>query len=167
VVGYDEDMKPRVYLETTIPSYLTAWPSRDLVRAAHQQITRDWWDRRRAEFELYISQVVLRECQAGDATAAAERLKILQDLPLLEQTEEATRLAQALVDRVPLPERAAVDALHVAIAAVHGVDYLLTWNCTHIANATLRDPIESVCRENGYEPPAICTPDELLAEEGD
>jgi hypothetical protein len=167
VVGYDEAMKPRVYLETTIPSYLTAWPSRDLVRAAHQQITRDWWDRRRAEFELYISQVVLRECQAGDATAAAERLKILQDLPLLEQTEEATRLAQALVDRVPLPERAAVDALHVAIAAVHGVDYLLTWNCTHIANATLRDPIESVCRENGYEPPAICTPDELLAEEGD
>ena len=160
-------MKPRVYLETTIPSYLTAWPSRDLVRAAHQQITRDWWDRRRAEFELVISQVVLRECQAGDATAAAERLKILQDLPLLEQTEEATRLAQALVDRVPLPERAAVDALHVAIAAVHGVDYLLTWNCTHIANATLRDPIESVCRENGYEPPAICTPDELLAEEGD
>jgi len=167
VVGYDEAMKPRVYLETTIPSYLTAWPSRDLVRVAHQQITRDWWDRRRAEFELYISQVVLRECQAGDATAAAERLKILQDLPLLEQTEEATRLAQALVDRVPLPERAAVDALHVAIAAVHGVDYLLTWNCTHIANATLRDPIESVCRENGYEPPAICTPDELLAEEGD
>ena len=167
MVGYDEAMKPRVYLETTIPSYLTAWPSRDLVRAARQQITRDWWDRRRAEFELYISQVVLRECQAGDATAAAERLKILQDLPLLEQTEEATRLAQALVDRVPLPERAAVDALHVAIAAVHGVDYLLTWNCTHIANATLRDPIESVCRENGYEPPAICTPDELLAEEGD
>jgi len=160
-------MKPRVYLETTIPSYLTAWPSRDLVRAAHQQITRDWWDRRRAVFELYISQVVLRECQAGDATAAAERLKVLQDLPLLEQTEEATRLAQALVDRVPLPERAAVDALHVAIAAVHGVDYLLTWNCAHIANATLRDPIESVCRENGYEPPAICTPDELLAEEGD
>ncbi len=167
MVGYDEALKPRVYLETTIPSYLTAWPSRDLVRAAHQQITRDWWDRRRADFELYISQVVLRECQAGDATAAAERLKILQDLPLLEQTEEATRLAQALVDRVPLPERAAVDALHVAIAAVHGVDYLLTWNCTHIANATLRDPIESVCRENGYEPPAICTPDELLAEEGD
>jgi len=167
VAGYDEAMKPRVYLETTIPSYLTAWPSRDLIRTAHQQITRDWWDRRRAEFELYISQVVLRECQAGDATAAAERLKILQDLPLLEQTEEATRLAQALVDRVPLPERAAVDALHVAIAAVHGVDYLLTWNCTHIANATLRDPIESVCRENGYEPPAICTPDELLAEEGD
>jgi hypothetical protein len=160
-------MTPRVYLEMTIPSYLTAWPSRDLVRAAHQQITRDWWDRRRMEFELYISQVVLRECQAGDATAAAERLKVLEDLPLLEQTEAATQLAQALVDQVPLPERATVDALHIAIAAVHGMDYLLTWNCTHIANATLREPIMSVCRANGYEPPAICTPDELLAEEGD
>jgi hypothetical protein len=122
---------------------------------------------RRTELELYVSQVVLRECQAGDATAAAERLKIVQDLPLLEQVEEATQLAQTLVDRVPLPERAAVDALHVAIAAAHGMDYLLTCNCTHIANATLRDPIGSVCRENGYEPPAICTPDELLAEEGD
>ena len=138
-----------------------------MVRAAHQQITHDWWEKRRLQFELYISQVVLRECQAGDASAAAERLKVLQDLPLLEQTEEATRLAQALVERVPLPERAAVDALHVAIAAVHGMDYLLTWNCTHIANATLRGPIESVCRANGYEPPAICTPDELLAEGGD
>lgn len=160
-------MKRRVYIETTIPSYLTAWPSRDLVRAAHQQITREWWDKRRAEFELYISQVVLRECQAGDATAAVERLKVLQDLPLLEQTEAATELAQALVAGVPLPERAAVDALHVALAAVHGMDFLLTWNCTHIANATLREPIASVCRTNGYEPPAICTPDELLAEEGD
>src|SRR5579862_1002093 len=143
-------MKPTVYLETTIPSYLTAWPSRDLVRAAHQQITREWWEKRRTEFELYISQVVLRECQAGDATAAADRLNVLHELPLLEQTQEATQLAQALVDRVPLPERAAVDALHVAIAAVHGMDYLLTWNCTHIANATLRAAIESVCRASGY-----------------
>jgi hypothetical protein len=116
---------------------------------------------------MYISQVVLRECQAGDPIAAGERLAVLQELPLLEQTEEATQLAQALVDQVPLPERAAVDALHVAIAAVHGMDYLLTWNCTHIANATLRGPIVSVCRASGYEPPAICTPDELLAEEGD
>jgi hypothetical protein len=104
---------------------------------------------------------------SGDATAAAQRLKVLEDLPLLELTEAATQLPRALVGQVPLPERATVDALHVAIAAVHGKDYLLTWNCTHIANATLREPIESVCRANGYEPPAICTPDELLAEEGD
>src|SRR5262249_37093161 len=108
------------------PSYLTAWPSRDLVRAAHQQITREWWEQRRSQFELFISQVVLAECQAGDPTAAAERLEILQDLPLLEQTEEANQLAQALREQVPLPDRAAVDALHIAVAAVHGMDYLLT-----------------------------------------
>jgi len=118
-------MKPRVYLETTIPSYLTAWPSRDLVRAAHQQITREWWQQRRSEFELHISQVVLRECQAGDPTAAAERLETLEDLPLLEQTEEATKLAQALLEQVPLPDRAAVDALHIAVATVHGMDTCL------------------------------------------
>jgi hypothetical protein len=138
-----------------------------LVRAAHQQITREWWEKRREQFEVFISQVVLRECQAGDPTAASQRLEVLQNLPLLEQTEEATRLAQALLERVPLPDRAAVDALHIAVAAVHGMDYLLTWNCTHIANATLRDPIEAVCRASGYEPPAICTPEELLSEEGD
>lgn len=159
-------MKPRVYLETTIPSYLTAWPSRDLVRAAHQQITREWWDQRRTQFEVFISQVVLRECQAGDPTAAAKRLEVLRELPLLEQTDEATKPAQSLLERVPLPNRAAVDALHIAVAAVHGMDYLLTWNCTHIANAALREPIESVCRASGYEPPTICTPEELLSEEG-
>ena len=165
--GYDEAVKPRVYLETTIPSYLTAWLSRDLVRAAHQQLTREWWEKRREQFELFVSQVVVGECQAGDATAAVERLAILEGLPLLEQTEEATRLAQALLKHVPLPDRAALDALHIALAAVHGMDYLLTWNCTHIANATLREPFESVCRSNGYEPPAICTPEELLSEGGD
>lgn len=159
-------MKPRVYLETTIPSYLTAWPSRDLVRAAHQQLTREWWEKRREQFELFVSQVVLSECQSGDPIAASERMAVLNDLPLLEQTEEATRLAQSLLEQVPLPERAAVDALHIALAAIHGMDYLLTWNCTHIANATLREPIESICRASGYEPPAICTPEELLSEEG-
>ncbi|MFO0967634.1 MAG: type II toxin-antitoxin system VapC family toxin [Gemmataceae bacterium] len=157
-------MKARVYVETTIPSYLTAWPSRDLVRAAHQQITREWWEKRRTQFDLFISQVVLAECQAGDATAASQRLAAIQDLPLLEQTEDATKPAQELVARVPLPERAAVDALHIALAALHGMDYLLTWNCTHIANAVFRDPIESICRATGYEPPAICTPEELLSE---
>lgn len=160
-------MKPRIYLETTIPSYLMAWPSRDLVRAAHQQLTREWWQRRRAEFELFVSQVVVRECQAGDPVAAAERLEVLRDVPLLEQTEEATDLAQVLLKQVPLPDRAAVDALHIAIATVHGMDFLLTWNCTHIANAAFRDQIESVCREAGYEPPTICTPEELLLEEGE
>jgi hypothetical protein len=157
-------MKRRVYLETTVPSYLTAWPSRDLVRAAHQQITRDWWEKRASNFELFISQVVIKECQAGDSKAAADRMIAVADLPLLEQSVDATVLAQALVEDVPLPERASVDALHIAIATVHGMDYLLTWNCTHIANAALRGQIESICRAHGYEPPAICTPEELLSE---
>jgi hypothetical protein len=164
---YAASMKPKAYLETTIPSYLTARPSRDLVRAAHQQTTREWWEQRRTEFDLFVSQVVVRECQGGDTDAAAKRLDVIQGLPLLEQTVEAVTLAQALLDAVPLPDQAVVDALHIAISAVHGMDYLLTWNCTHIANASLRFRIESICREHGYEPPVICTPDEFLQQEED
>ena len=113
---------------------------------------------------MFISQVVVRECEAGDAQAAADRMEALRDLPFLEQTEAATALAQTLLAQVPLPDRAAVDALHIAIATVHGMDYLLTWNCTHIANAALRGAIESISRAAGYEPPAICTPEELPGE---
>jgi hypothetical protein len=153
-------MKPRVYVETTVPSYLTAWPSRDLIRAAQQQITREWWDRR-ASFDLFISRLVLVECQAGDATAASDRLAALSGVPLLEQTEAVAALADALVRGVPLPPRAAADALHIATAALHGMQYLLTWNCTHLANATMRPKIEAVCRAAGYEAPLICTPQEL------
>ncbi len=143
-------MKPRIYLETTIPSYLTAWPSRDLVRAAHQQITREWWQRRHG-YEPFISQLVVRECQAGDPIAAAARLEALEGLSLLAESEEAESLARDLLDRVPLPDRAAADALHIATAAVHGMDYLLTRNCTHIANAALRGRIEVVCRDAGFD----------------
>lgn len=156
-------MKPSVYVETTIPSYLTAWPSRDLVRAAHQQITREWWARRDG-FDLYSSRLVVQECQAGDAEAAAGRLAALEGIPLLEQKVEAAELADALLRDVPLPARAAADALHIATAAVHGMRYLLTWNCTHIANAALRPRIEVVCRAAGFEPPLICTPEELPTE---
>jgi hypothetical protein len=110
---------------------------------------------------LYSSRLVVTECQAGDPVAAAERLAELAGIPLLEQTPEAATLAEALLRGVPLPERAAADALHIAIAAVHGVEYLLTWNCTHIANVTLRPRIEAVCRASGFEPPLICSPEEL------
>lgn len=158
-----DSMKPTVYIETTVPSYLTAWPSRDLVRAAHQQITREWWSRREA-FELYSSRLVVRECQAGDAEAAAERLLVLKGIPLLQQGPEVSALAEALLRNVPLPERAAADTLHIATSAVHGMMYLLTWNCTHIANVVLRTQIEAVCRASGYEPPLICTPEELTSE---
>lgn len=155
--------KPRVYIDTTIVSYLTAFPSRDLVRAAHQQVTREWW-RARGAFDLYASQVVLQEASAGDPAAAAERLEALQEASLLAVTEEAIALGEALVRGGGLPAKASADALHVAVAAVHGMEYLLSWNCTHIANVTLRGKIESICRESGVDPPAICTPIEFVAE---
>ncbi len=158
-------MKPTVYVETTIPSYLTAWPSRDVVRAGEQQVTRDWWARRSA-YELRVSSLVLLECGAGDAEAAASRLAAMDGVPVLAVTPEAEALAEVLLREVPLPARAAADALHVAVAAAHGVSYLVIWNCTHIANATLRPRIEELCRRSGYEPPVICTPKELLGGEG-
>ncbi len=156
-------MKPQVYIETTIPSYLSARKSQNPTRASHQQITREWWARR-AAFELYISRLVLTECRAGDLQAAADRLAALAGLTLLEQTTHAEELAEAILLGVPLPEKAAADALHIATAAVHEMKYLLTWNCSHIANAVLRPQIDAVCRAAGYEPPLICTPAELMEE---
>lgn len=157
-------MKPKVYLETTIPSYLTALPSRDLVTAARQQLTRDWWDERAQDFDVYIAEIVVEEARAGDSTAVERRLRFLQELPVLDLTPEAEALAKRLVEEVPLPAAAAVDALHIAIAAASGMDYLLTWNSTHIANAELRSAIERVCELADLVPPVICTPDELLGE---
>jgi hypothetical protein len=155
-------MKPRLYIETTIPSYLTAWPSSDLIMAAHQQITRDWWATRRQDFDLFTSQLVIDEASAGDQDAAKRRLEQLADATILEPSREIDQLAAELITNVPLPPKATADSLHIATAAVHGMDFLLTWNCAHIANAELRDSIERVCRDCGYEPPIICTPDELL-----
>ncbi len=154
-------MKPSVYVETTVPSYLTAWPSRDLVRAARQQITREWWAAHRDKFELYSSRLVVLECQGGDAQAAVDRLAALAGIPLLQQGSEVSALAEALMRDVPLPVTAVADSLHIATAAVHGMKYLLTWNCAHIANVVLRPQIEAVCRAAGFEPPLICTPEEL------
>lgn len=157
-------MKPRVYVETTIPSYLTAWPSRDLIRTANQQLTREWWARR-AAFDLFVSRLVLVECQSGDPTAAVERLAALVGVTVLEESEEVADLAAALALTLTLPPRAEPDAVHIAVAAVYGMQYLLTWNCTHIANAALRPRIEAACRAAGREPPLICTPAQLPPEE--
>jgi len=154
-------MKRKVYIETTIPSYLTAWPSRDLVKAGQQQITREWWEIR-DRFELVVSQLVIQEAGGGDPVAAAERLKVLEGLAVLTISDEATALAQRLLEEGSLPQVAAADALHIAIAVVGGVEYLMTWNCRHIANATMRHKIETVCRLSGYEPSVICTPAELM-----
>ena len=156
--------KPKVYVETTVVSYLTARPSRDLVRAAHQEVTCEWWATR-GGFALFISQFVLDEAAAGDAGAAAQRLEALRDATLLDVTENAIVLASDLVAGGGLPAKARVDALHVAMAVVHGMDFLLTWNCKHIANAATRGTIEELCRAAGFEPPIICTPLELNAKE--
>ena len=154
-------MTPRVYVETTIPSYLMARPRPDVLRAAHQQATREWWDRR-AAFELYASRLVVEECRGGDPEAANERLGALAGISLLAENASTAALADALVRGIPLPAKAAADAIHIAIAAVNGIAFLLTWNCRHIANVTLRPRIEAICRAAGYEPPLICTPEELM-----
>ena len=155
-------MRSKVYIETSIIGYLTSWPSRDLITAANQRLTHDWWNRCRENFDIFILQFVIDECAVGDAIVAKERLDVIADIQQLDVTDAVETLADGLVHQVPLPERARVDALHIAIATVHGIEYLLTWNCTHIANAILRPQIETSCRSFSYEPPTICTPQELM-----
>jgi hypothetical protein len=155
-------MKPKVYLETTVISYLTAWPSRDVIMHGHQQSTREWWVDRRENFDLCISQLVLDEAGAGDPQAAHERLEVLAAIPMLPTVPAISELAKALLNMGAIPSKAGDDAIHLAYAAVHGVDYLLTWNCRHLANAIMRPNIEAVCRASGYRPPIICNPDELM-----
>ena len=157
-------LKPRVYLETSVLSYLTALPSRDIVRAAHQHITIEWWARRDS-FDLYVSEAVLAEARRGDPVAAARRLNAAEGLSILSASVEAQALAAELLAAAAMPAKAAIDAAHVAIAAVHGAHYLLTWSCTHIANAAMRPKIEEVCRGAGLLPPVICTPEELFLQE--
>lgn len=157
-------MKRKVYIETSVISYLTARPSKTIIGAAHQQITAAWWEKR-SEYELFISESVLSECAAGDPDAARKRLEVAQTLPLLLMTEEAFQIAQALLDRRIIPTKAAEDGLHIAIATVHSVDYLLSWNCRHIANPELQRNISVYLDETGFYLPFICTPEELLGEE--
>jgi len=162
--AYHSIVKPKVYLETTVIGYLTARPSRDIVVAAHQELTRQWWDQRRSDYRLLVSEVVLREAAAGDPEAAERRSAVLGGIDVLEVGEQARALAEELVRRGALPDVAAEDALHIAIAVTNGVHYLLTWNCAHIANAAMRRAIDDVCVEQGYEPTVLCTPEELIEE---
>lgn len=155
-------MNTSLYLETTVVSYLTARPSADLVVAGHQLITRRWWEAHRDAFDFYVSEAVIEESAAGDSDAAARRLEALAGIPILEPTHESNAIAKQLIATGIVPAKAVVDAMHLGLAAAHGVEYLLTWNCTHIANATLRRRMEAVCRTMGREMPVICTPEELL-----
>lgn len=160
-------MKPKVYIETSVISYLTSRPSRDVLVFSRQQVTQDWWNNRRHHFELLASERVISEASGGDEHEAQRRLDSLRDTAIVPVTAEAITLAQSLIDAAAIPPKAAEDALHIALAVVAGADYLITWNCKHIANAALQAKIEQVCRARGYEPTRICTPDQLLEEQED
>lgn len=155
-------MKPRVYIETSIPSYLTARPSNDIRATANQNTTIEWWEYRKHDFDVFVSEFVIAEASQGDPKASARRMEVIAEIKELEVTEEVKLLAKALIAEGPIPKNAEIDAYHIAVATVNGMDYLLTWNCTHIANAVMRSKVESVCRKHGYEPPIICTPQELM-----
>lgn len=133
-----------------------------MVIAGHQATTRDWWDTRLARFRVFVSQLVLDEAAAGDIEAAKARLAALKSFPLLDLRDDASDLARALIESGPLPRKAAGDALHIALAAVHGIDFLVTWNCTHIANAEMTARIAEICHDHRLECPVICTPEALM-----
>jgi hypothetical protein len=151
-----------VYIETSILGYLTARLSRDLVVAANIEITREWWETRRSYFQLYSSQAVIKETSQGDAAIASQRLEIVRDLALLDLNQSVLDLAEQFLGRSNLPAKADVDAVHIAAATVHGMDYLLTWNCKHIANAQIQRKLAEISLDFGYELPILCTPYELL-----
>jgi hypothetical protein len=157
-------MSETVYLETSILGYLTARPSRDIVVAANIEVTREWWETRRNTFQLYTSQAVVKETSQGDSEIASQRLEIIRDLPLLDLNQSVLDLAEQLLERSSLPAKADVDAVHIATGTVHGMDYLLTWNCKHIANAQIQRKLAEISLDLGYELPILCTPYELLGD---
>lgn len=159
--------KPTVYIETSILSCLTARPSRDLIVAGQQQITAEWWENAKEEYKLFVSTVVIEEASGGDAEAAEWRLESIVEMDALNVTDNAVQLAALLIQKGAMPSKAVQDALHVAIACVHRIQYLLTWNYRHLANATMREAINQICREAGYTAPVICTPVELGGENVD
>jgi predicted nucleic acid-binding protein len=160
-------MKKSVYIETSIPSYLTAKPSRDVRAAAWQQITGQWWDEARTDYELFTSELVIVEASAGNPEAAARRLEALHGIAELPIDQEVQELAERLISKGGIPPTAEADALHVAVATVHRIDYLLTWNFRHIDNAAKKPIIRSICAAAGYFCPEICAPMELLPEGND
>ena len=151
----------KVYLETSVVSYLVARRSRDLIVAGRQQITIDWWEQERENHELFASEIVLQEARAGDVTEIAKRLNVLVDVPLLDVSDEAIRLADLLLRKGIVPPKSGRDALHISVATYHQIDYLLSWNCKHIANAQVRKLVRRLFRAEGFESPEICTPAEL------
>ncbi len=157
-------MKPRVYIETTVISYLVPRSMRDVIQVARQQLTRAWWDQRAEDFDLVVSQLVINEAARGDQRYARRRLELLNDLPLLSATPESEDWANRILASRVFPPQATADVAHLALATAHGVDFLLTWNCKHLANPLLLRQVGRMIRAAGLEPPIVCTPEELMGE---
>jgi hypothetical protein len=155
-------MKPTLYLETSVVGYYTGRPSRDLVIAGRQQITRDWWENERQKYSLHVSALVLQESQRGEPEAIKRREQALKGIPLLGATDQSERLAEALVGDGPIPAEYPEDALHIALASTNRMDFLLTWNFRHINNAKMKSDVMRIVARFGYDCPVICTPEELL-----
>ena len=154
-----------LYVETSIISYLRQKPSSQVITAARQLITHQWWDSERASYELVVSQYVIDEVSAGDPALAADRLLALEGIPLLPNAQEIPQIAKAIMSLGVLPSKAGVDALHIAAVAHHRIQYLLTWNCRHIANAKILPRIHGMLMDLGIPIPIICTPEELLGDD--
>ena len=154
----------KVYIETSFISFLSSKPSRNLVAMAWQQVSLDWWECRRPLFDLYTSELVIDEAKRGDRKAAERRLTFIEQLPVLNVSDSAIALAQRFLDEGAMPAKAFGDALHVALAVVHHMDYLLTWNCRHIDNAQTKAMIRRLCIREDLSFPEICTPQELMGE---
>lgn len=155
-------MSERVYVETSVISYLCAPTSRDLVVAANQEVTREWWERERKQYEVYVSVFVIEEIGAGDADAARRRLAAVQNIPILAVNDTALAVSVDLMKTLRLPVHLADDIAHIAVAAAHGMDFLITWNCAHIANPRWQSPIRERILAAGLSAPTICTPQTLL-----
>ncbi|MSS73706.1 MAG: DNA-binding protein [Candidatus Latescibacteria bacterium] len=154
--------KQSVYIETTVVSYLTARPSRDLIVAAHQQVTTEWWENILPLLDPFISPLVIEEASRGDESAAKERIAKLGTFPVLEVTDEVRNLADRYFGRIQIPEKARGDTYHLAAATYHGMDFLVSWNFTHILNARVKSAIQEINYLLGITTPAICTPEELM-----
>lgn len=145
-------------------SYVVARPARDLLQAARQQLTKDWWDLKRAKHELFTSQVVLDEITSGETAMAQQRLDVMAQIKLLDLTDEANALTKDILASGLLPAAADRDAAHIALATVHEMDVLLSWNCRHIANAAIQTRLRRLVEKSGFALPVLCTPDELTGE---
>jgi predicted nucleic acid-binding protein len=154
--------KPTIYLESTVISYYTASRTRDLIVAAHQEITQEWWETILPRMTAHVSQIVFDEISRGDTDAAQRRLAAIDRFRVLEMTSDVASLANNYFEALDIPQKARNDSFHLALAVYHGMDYLVSWNCTHISSGRVRNIVGSINAERGYRTPIICTPEELM-----